>query len=272
MARQLVRSSSKFRHALPCALAVAWGLAATFSGATPASAEASPTPREPAEICRNFVPNPGVAVDSITSKSDFLPCSGFSYALCYYSGPQPMECTLDEGGETAACQCYLIDQAGEPAHGAVADAADGAFYIDKTSILNRCIAEQTEAYCKYNDCSVTNRAPVCWYALNRPDLFAPAGSDVDVISTFSTATVEGASLGCTNCSGAYAGCMTAPCKTTKNAAGEDIALCQCPMADGTFQVGQDNQSCEISPTEDGQTRVWSAAANSKGKCAPTPGP
>ena len=44
--------------------------------------------------------------DIMTSQENMLPCSGGSYALCYYSGPAPMPCKVDKEKNVALCQCY----------------------------------------------------------------------------------------------------------------------------------------------------------------------
>lgn len=225
----------------------------------------------PTYACEEWVPNPRAAADVITDPSDFLPCSEFPYALCYYSGPDPMTCVRDENGSTATCECYYVDALDESPSGTVAGTSTRVNFVDKESILNRCVAEETEAFCSTNDCSKVDAAPVCWYLKNRPQIFAPPSfGTVDTVSTFSFAEVEGASIGCTQCSGTYAGCMTAPCKLQDDGNGGTIAKCVCPLATGPYQVGQNDQACDLSAQ--GAGLVWSAASNllddAAGKCVP----
>ena len=59
-------------------------------------------------------------------------------------------------------------------------------------------------------------------------------------------------IGITNCSQApYAGCMTAPCSKTDQTG---IVQCSCPVFNGPYQVGQNEQQCTL-----GSDLIWSAA-------------
>ena len=227
--------------------------------------------------CNEWVPNPGAGADVIAAPSDFLPCSEFPYALCYYSGPDPMPCVTGPDGKTASCECYYVDKLGATPSGSVAGAKTTLNMVDKQSILNGCVAEETEDFCAQDgvDCGQVDVAPVCWYLQNRKEIFAPpAFGQVDAVSTFSFAQVDGASIGCTQCSGTYAGCMTAPCKLQDDGNGGVLAVCSCPLATGPYQVGQNGQACDLSPQ--GQGLVWSAATNllddKAGTCVPLPEP
>jgi hypothetical protein len=81
-----------------------------------------------------------------------------------------------------------------------------------------------------------------------------------MVSTFSFDCVPTNGIGQTSCdSGPYVGCMTAPCVKTGK---PGIVKCSCPVFNGPFQIGQDNQSCSL-----GGDLVWSAAY-----APPTPTP
>jgi hypothetical protein len=98
-------------------------LAASCGGNSGGDQSASP---EPASFV-HFVPNShafwskpenwttefGPAYSNILlAPSNFVPCRGGPYALCYYSGPssapENLSCTLTPDGEYANCLCYDI--------------------------------------------------------------------------------------------------------------------------------------------------------------------
>lgn len=180
--------------------------------------------------------------------TNFLPCRGGPFALCYYSGPEPETCELTPAGRLANCKCSEI--------------AYGAYFVDINAILNLFVYFETIHRCGHDGrkCQETNEAPVCWH-VNRNTLIPGA----DLISTFSFDCVPEEGLGLTTCPKAlYAGCMTAPCRRTGE---EGIVECACPTFDGPYQVGQDNAQCQL-----GSDLVWSAAynPNAGGKTFPTP--
>ena len=171
--------------------------------------------------------------------SNFLPCRGGPFSLCYYSGPntgpEDLSCTLTPDGLYANCKCFDIPY--------------GVFFVDINGILNHSIYEQTVAQCGSDGslCGTLNSAPVC-QAVNQGKLIP----GTDLYSTFSFDCVPTNGIGQTNCSQApYVGCMTAPCFKTGQ---PGIDRCSCPVFDGPYQVGQNNQECTL-----GGDLVWSAA-------------
>jgi hypothetical protein len=213
----------------------------------------SPTPSSASGII-HFVPNshafwsnpanwttsfgPAYANILLTG-TNFLPCRGGPFALCYYSGPssgnEDLSCTLTPNGLYANCQCF--------------DIPFGVYFVDINAILNHSVYENTVAQCGADGslCQTTNSAPVC-KAVNQGTLIPGA----NLFSTFSFDCIPSNGIGQTGCSQApYAGCMTAPCfKTSK----PGIVQCSCPVFDGPYQVGQNNQACTL-----GDDLVWSAA-------------
>jgi hypothetical protein len=181
---------------------------------------------------------PAYADITLTS-TNFVPCRGGPYALCYYSGPstgaEDLSCTLTADGNYANCQCFDIPY--------------GVYFIDINAILNHDVYEKTVAQCGADgsQCATLNSAPVC-ANVNQGNLI-PGSS---VYSTFSFDCVPENGLGLTDCGAAlYAGCMTAPCFKTNQAG---IVNCSCPVFDGPYQVGQNDQACTL-----GGGLTWSAA-------------
>ena len=202
-----------------------------------------------------FVPNdimttefgPAFA-DVVLQPSNFLPCRGGPFALCYYSGPEPENCELTDDGTFANCKCFEIPY--------------GNYFVLINGILNTEVYLETVEKCGMDgsNCGETNQAPVC-ESINRGEFILGA----DMISTFSfdCALIEG--IGETNCpQSLYGGCMTAPCIDTYE---EGIVLCSCPTFDGPYQVGQNNQVCELE-----ENLVWSASFNPNvgGGTSPSP--
>ncbi len=188
----------------------------------------------------NWTTSFGPAYADITlASSNFVPCRGGPFALCYYSGPssgpEDLSCTLTADGNYANCQCYDIPY--------------GVYFVDINAILNHAVYEDTVAQCGADGslCATLNSAPVC-ANVNKGNLI-PGSS---VYSTFSFDCVPENGIGQTNCSNApYAGCMTAPCFKTGQAG---IVKCSCPVFNGPYQVGQNEQACTL-----GDDLVWSAA-------------
>ena len=188
----------------------------------------------------NWTTDLGRAYADITlAASNFVPCRGGPYALCYYSGPssgsQDLSCTLTPDGRYANCLCYDIPY--------------GVYFVDINAILNRKLYEDTIAQCGVDGslCATINSAPVC-QQVNQGTLIP--GSKL--YSTFSFECVPTDGLGVTDCAQApYAGCMTAPCSKTDQ---DGIVNCSCPVFDGPYQVGQNEQACSL-----GSDLVWSAA-------------
>ncbi len=188
----------------------------------------------------NWTTSFGPAYADITlASSNFVPCRGGPFALCYYSGPssgsENLSCTLTADGNYANCQCFDIPY--------------GVYFVDINAILNHAVYEQTIAQCGADGslCATLNSAPVC-ANVNQKNLI-PGSS---IYSTFSFDCVPENGLGLTNCSNApYAGCMTAPCFTTGKTG---IVKCSCPVFNGPYQIGQNDQACTL-----GDDLVWSAA-------------
>jgi len=183
--------------------------------------------------------------DIILQPSNFLPCEGGPIALCYYSGPQPQTCVLRPEGDIADCECFEIPY--------------GVYFVDINAILNLNIYMDTITQCGKNgsSCTIPNSAPVC-EAINN-GTFIPGA---DVISTFSFECIPTEGIGSTDCSQQppipYAGCMTAPCTKTEE---EGIVNCECPTFPGPFQIGLNDQSCNL-----GSDMVWSAAFTTDETC------
>src|SRR4030095_11036052 len=57
----------------------------------------------------NWPTSYGPAFADVSIASDnFIPCVGGPYALCYYSGPDPLPCTPTDDGRFAECTCAEI--------------------------------------------------------------------------------------------------------------------------------------------------------------------
>jgi hypothetical protein len=178
--------------------------------------------------------------DIILQPPNFLPCKGGPIALCYYSGPEPETCVVVPGGGFANCKCFVIPY--------------GLYFVDIHAILNLDIYNDTIAQCGTDgsSCKIPNSAPVCETINN--GTFIPGA---DMISTFSFECIPTEGIGSTDCtqppSIPYAGCMTAPCNRTEE---DGIANCFCPTFDGPFQIGLNDQLCNLD-----SDMVWSAAFN-----------
>jgi hypothetical protein len=190
----------------------------------------------------------------LMESSNFLECKGTAIALCYYSGPGPTTPCNPDGLGIANCTCYEIPR-GKP------------YLVDINAILNRDVYLKTVAKCGKDggNCRPTGplEAPVC-EAINNNTLIPGA----DLISTFSL-YLEKESVSehekeffivPTLCpTAAYAGCMTAPCKSTGKIDPKTrlpLVQCGCPIYTGPYQVGTriDHDQCVL-----GATYVWSAA-------------
>ena len=188
---------------------------------------------------KNFTTSYGPAYADINlGSTNFLPCRGGPYALCYYSGPSPDACTFTKNGKFADCQCFEIPY--------------GVYYVDINAILNHALYEETVAVCGADGsgCPTTNSAPIC-QAVNENKVIPGA----DMVSTFSFDCIPENGLGLTNCTTSqYAGCMTAPC--FKEPGNTGLVTCQCPNYNGPYQLGQTlpADQCTLSDNQ-----VWSAA-------------
>ncbi len=202
---------------------------------------------------KNWTTSYGPAYANILlTGTNFLPCRGGPYALCYYSGPssgsEDLSCTLTPDGKYANCQCFEIPY--------------GVYFVDINAILNHGVYLQTVAACGSDgaNCQTLNSAPVC-QAVNNGTLIPKAA----MFSTFSFDCVPTNGIGQTNCAQAqYAGCMTAPCYSTSQSG---TVQCSCPVFDGAYQVGQNDQACSL-----GSDLVWSAAYAPAATPTATPAP
>lgn len=214
-----------------------------------------------------------------TSPANFLQCKPptgrkFSYALCYYSGPDAptghnsgnpsLPCKLSADGVVANCACYEIS---------TDDVSPRIpYFVDIHAISNLTIYQDTVEACgkEGEKCAATDRDPPVCEAINT-NLLVPGA---DLISVFSPVYASNYftkdQSNSTECSGSnagiYAGCMTAPCYRTgeKDASGRNIVECKCPVYNGPFQVGQANQSCNANDTPPGITASGNAIGNSRG--------
>ena len=226
-----------------------------------------------------------------TSPPNFIQCMPptgrkFSYALCYYSGPDSptgnkddnpaLPCKLSPDGVVADCSCYEIstDEVSPKI----------PYFVDIHAISNLYIYQETVNTCGTDGtkCFATDRDPPVCDAINT-NLMVPGA---DLISVFSPIYTNAYSTDSkprsTDCKDAavYAGCMTAPCYRTgeKDAQGRDIVQCKCPVYDGPYQIGQAgpdincnaNKTSSETKTSSAQNgkrpgnNVWSAAYNPNG--------
>jgi len=223
-------------------------------------------------------------------QSNFLACQpprgrAFSYALCYYSGPdQPtgnslsdnpsLPCKLSPDGVVANCTCYEIST----------DVYSPMipYFVDIHAISNLDIYQKTVETCGQDGlkCAESDRVPPVCEAINT-NLLVPGADAISVFSPIDALhylTVEDVNGdNSTLCDGLYAGCMTAPCYRTgeKDSQGRNLMECKCPVYDGAFQIGQANQNCDANEPPPSTAalhskkrvpkgNVWSAAYNPNG--------
>jgi len=166
---------------------------------------------------------------TVEGASYFLPCTE-QFALCFHSGAAPDTCTVNSTGRFAKCICTV-------------NTSVNFVLID--AILNYDVYQQTVAACGIDGsgCQKPDSAPVCQY-LTKGKLLPGA----KVISTYDItsyddviqALEEGPSA-VTQCTGAYAECMTAGCQFQK----DGTALCKCPIFHGKFQLFGSNAQCSL---------------------------
>jgi len=209
-----------------------------------------------------------------TESPNMLYCESGSYALCFFSGPptatgtnpadnRPLPCEVD--GDTANCTCQVY--------------TSGAYYVDINGILNRNAYFETVQKCgatgedcqnigacgpngSAEACAALEVPPVCTYVAgqNPNDDSTSLIPGADLISTFSFAMNDEYKLAANppDCNGPYAGCMTAPCTFPEGAnqppQDGDPITCACPIWNGTFQVGEAGQACDVDAGY-----VWSAS-------------
>ena len=253
-----------FRHRPRFAVPTALALVILALAATPAFAAESPRCDLQPYVENEFWTTElgPAAADVHTAPENFVKCSQGQYALCYYSGAAGMNCRVDEVTGTATCMCQVFTASKEQPQ-----------MITIGAIQNTCIYIETVAKCGIDGskCTEMDSAPVCKYLAD--GTFNPT---TKLVSTFSFEQVTGPDddsgghydLGCTECEGVYAGCMTAPCyRSTGSPNGNTYAECNCPLARGPYQYGRggDQWSCDA-----GTDLTWSAAFDPAG-CPEKPG-
>ncbi|HLJ43536.1 MAG TPA: hypothetical protein VKT12_04895 [Candidatus Binataceae bacterium] len=185
------------------------------------------------DFSKNWTTNYGPAYrDTDLAPTNFVPCIG-QYALCFESGPEPLPCKLSPDGRFANCKCVV---------------KTGLNFVLITSILNEKVYQETVAQCGSDGagCTVdtvdTNPAPVC-KAMQDGNLIPGAEVISDWSPDVQRLLTEGGTPPLTVCDKApYAGCMTAPCRQTK----DGYAECSCPIFWGIFQIFGEGAQCTLS--------------------------
>lgn len=210
-----------------------------------------------------------------TETANFLACNPpqarqFSYALCYYSGPDEatglsidnpaLPCVLSPDGKVANCKCYKLSTDIIP--------PQVPYFVDIHAILNRDIYDKTVEACGADGSGCASftgiTAPVC-DAINTNQLIPGA----DLVSVFSPVKKLDYFAGATNCNqpgSIYAGCMTAPCYDYGEVDENNMPIveCSCPLFAGPFEIGQGpQQGGQLLDCDLGASNVWSAAHNPK---------
>jgi len=147
--------------------------------------------------------------------------------------PEPLPCKLSPDGRFANCKCVV---------------KTGLNFVLITSILNEKVYQETVAQCGSDGagCTVdtvdTNPAPVC-KAMQDGNLIPGAEVISDWSPDVQRLLTEGGTPPLTVCDKApYAGCMTAPCRQTK----DGYAECSCPIFWGIFQIFGEGAQCTLS--------------------------
>jgi hypothetical protein len=167
--------------------------------------------------------------DTVQGVSYFLPCTE-QFALCFHSGAAPDTCTQNSTGRFAKCICTV---------------STAVNYVLISAILNYNVYQQTVAACGIDGsgCQKPDSAPVCQYLANGkllPGAKVISTYDFTSYSDVIEALKEGPS-GVTQCTGAYAACMTAGCTLQK----DGTALCKCPIFHGKFQLDGPDAQCNL---------------------------
>lgn len=216
----------------------------------------------------------GAAQDVLDANSNFLECTSGQYALCYYSGADPLPCKK-VNDSTSICTCQVFTATEED-----------PMYVDINSILDVCAYNEAIDQCGEDGSGCRNITPgskdldeayVCGYI--EAGTFNPAAA---YISTFSYQQVSvpqtgqvfpNDPLGCVEAFGQYAGCMTASCQGgDRDGNGNTYTECACPLwplkGSADYQYGRtctdgapstDSGNCILADDQ-----VWSAAWNSSG--------
>ncbi|MCI0409251.1 MAG: hypothetical protein L0191_11950 [Acidobacteria bacterium] len=228
---------------------------------TAASQDAAGPPRGPShfvpnsqsfwDFSKNWTTNYGPAYrDTVLEPTNFLPCTG-QFALCFHSGAEPLPCRLTKDGRFANCTCEVLD---------------GLNFVLITAILNHPVYLATINQCGANGagCQTPDTAPVCEFLAN--GRLIPGAQVISTYDPTVTQTLKDANTPpfpsnvLTKCTSdppdplPFAGCMTAPCKLTK----EGTAQCLCPVFYGNFQLVGPNAQCTL-----GGDLVPSASYNPK---------
>jgi hypothetical protein len=211
--------------------------------------------------------------DVVVTPTNFLYCNGGAYALCFFSGPPEPTGKRREQGDNRALPCVLN---GDIANCTCQVYTSGPYFVDINSILNLGAYYQTVQACGHegarcanlfncgpdgtkSGCATQSPAPVCQYVRdqNSSDVSVSLMPRADLLFAMDADY----RIGQTNCTGLYAGRMTAPCFSLgdpKPPSDGDPIQCQCPTFTGPYQVGQSGQTCPI-PSSDGINYVWSGA-------------
>jgi hypothetical protein len=216
---------------------------------TAASQDAAGPPRGPShfvpnsqsfwDFSKNWTTNYGPAYrDTVLEHSNFLQCTG-QFALCFHSGAEPLPCRMTQDGRFANCTCTVLD---------------GTNYVLITAILNHPVYLDTIDACRADgsDCQNienpqnTHVAPVCEFLENGQ--LIPGAQVISTYDPDSTQRIKDEATDLKNCPVdpsapplPFAGCMTAPCKLTK----EGTAECLCPVFWGHFQLVGENAQCQL---------------------------
>ncbi len=216
----------------------------------------------------------GPAYANIFTPPNFLECAPpqggvFSYALCYYSGPDfptglsvdnpALPCTLSPDGKIADCTCYEISTDVVP--------SKIPYFVDINAISNLAVYNKTVDVCGTDGslCQPGTKgvlAPVC-DAINA-NLLVPGADLISVFSPVKKLDYFSGSTQCHDEGALYAGCMTSPCYRTgeQDADGNDLVQCSCPIFEGPFEIGQGLQEGMLPlPCNPPGDHVWSAAHN-----------
>lgn len=195
------------------------------------------------DFSKNWTTNYGPAYrDTAEAPENFLECSG-QFALCFHSGAEPLPCKLTKDGRFANCTCTVLN---------------GTNFVLITAILNREVYEKTVEQCHADgsECTGLDDAPVCKFLDNGkliPGAQVISTYDPDSTNAIKDAITTGNTV-LKNCNGPFAGCMTAPCRLTKNGDAE----CSCPVFWGNFQLVGPDATCDL-----GGDLVPSASYNPK---------
>jgi len=233
-------------------------------------------PYVPAD-CKTTPYGPAKA-DVVMAGTNLLMCTGGTYALCAFSGPQEptgenrrnnsLPCVVETDHADCTCQTYT---SGLP------------WFVDINAILNLGAWYQAVQECgptgencfNYTACGPDGskctgntelKVPsICAYIRNQGSgdpkgWLRPQG---DLISTFSYAMQDDYSMSpttsCTHIqSPFYAGCMTAACfyppGTPEPPPDGTLVHCECPTYHGPYQISQSHESCYA-----GADHIWSAS-------------